>query len=149
MRFPRRPANSSGHDRSATDEPSPGAGQAAYDASFLAHQDALVLAPAKKKANQETSEDELDRRREAATAVPAVEAVAGEELAPTGPREAKDVLEVRRRSGKRAANGRVERSPDRGEEQNSGDARADLEAAVWDVLMRHPIASEVEQQPER
>ena len=78
-----------------------------------------------------------------------MEPVAGEELAPARPREAEDVLEVRRRSGKRAADGWIERSPDRGEEENSGDARADLEAAVGDVLMRHPIACEVEQQPER
>jgi hypothetical protein len=79
--------------------------------------------------------------------VPAVEAVAREELAPTGPREAKDVLEVRRRSGKRAADGWIERSPDRGEEKNSGDARADLEAAVGDVLVWHPITCKMEQQP--
>ena len=59
------------------------------------------------------------------------------------------MLEVQRRSGKRAADGWIERSPDRGEEENSGDARADLEAAVGNVLMRHPIACEVEQQPER
>ena len=78
-----------------------------------------------------------------------MEAVAGEELAPARPREAKDVLEVRRRSGKRAADGRIERSPDRGEEQNSGDARADLEAAVGDVLVWHPITYKMEQQPEK
>jgi hypothetical protein len=117
--------------------------------SGLAHQDALVLAPAKKEANEEARDDELDRRREAATAMPAMEPVAGEELAPARPREAKDVLEVRRRSGERAADGWIERSPDRGEEENSGDARADLEAAVGDVLVWHPIACEVEQQPER
>jgi len=111
--------------------------------------DALVVAPAKKEANEEARDDELDRRREAATAVPAMEPVAEEELAPARPREAKDVLEVRRRSGECAADGWIERSPDRGEEQNSGDARADLEAAVGDVLVWHPIACEVEQQPER
>jgi hypothetical protein len=114
----------------------------------LAHQDALVLAPAKKEANEEARDDELDRRREAATAVPAMEPVAGEELAPARPRKAKDVLEVRRRSGECAANSRIERSPHRGEEENSGDARADLEAAVGDVLVRHPITCKMEQQPE-
>lgn len=81
--------------------------------------------------------------------MPAVEAVAGEEFAPPGTREAQDVLEVRGRSGERAADGWIERSADRGEEQDSGDARSDLEAAVGDVLVRHPIACEVEQQPKQ
>jgi hypothetical protein len=52
------------------------------------------LAAPKKKANEEPGEDELGRRRNAAAAMPAAEAVAGEELAPAGSREAKDVLEV-------------------------------------------------------
>jgi hypothetical protein len=107
------------------------------------------LAAPKKKANEEAGEDELGRRRNAAAAMPAAEAVAGEELAPARSREAKDVLEVRRGSGERAADGRIERSARCGEEQDSGDTRADLEAAVGDVLVWHPIACEVEQQPER
>jgi hypothetical protein len=106
------------------------------------------LAPAKKEANEEASDNELGRRRDAATPVPAVEAVAREELASARPREAKDVLEVRRRSGERAANRRIERSSHRGEEENSGDARSDLEAAVGDVLVWHPITCKVEQQPQ-
>jgi hypothetical protein len=81
--------------------------------------------------------------------VPAAEAVAGEELAPAGPREAKDMLEVRRGSGERPADSRIERSAHGGEEQDCSDARADLEAAVGDVLVRHPVSREVEQQPER
>ena len=52
--------------------------------------------------------------------------MAGKELAPTRPREAKDVLDVRRRGGERAADGRIERSAHRGGEQDSGDARRDL-----------------------
>jgi hypothetical protein len=71
--------------------------------------------------------------------------MAGKELAPTRPREAKDVLDVRRRGGERAADGRMERSAHGGEEQDSGDARPDLEAAVGDVLVRHPIPCEVKQ----
>jgi len=78
-----------------------------------------------------------------------VEAVTGKELTPAWTRELKDVLEVRRRSGERAADRRIERSPHRSEEQHCGDARADLEAAVVDVLVRHTISCEVEQQPER
>jgi hypothetical protein len=102
------------------------------------------LAPAKKEANEEASEDELGRRRHPATPVPAVEAVAGEELPPARPREPKYVLDVRRRSGERSADGRIERSADGGEEQDCGDARRDLEATVGDVLVRHPIPCEVE-----
>ena len=72
--------------------------------------DGRRLAARKKKADEEAGEDELDRRRNAATAVPAAEAVAGEELTPARPRESKDVLEVRGRSGERAGDGRIERS---------------------------------------
>lgn len=103
------------------------------------------LAPAKKEANEEASEEELGRRRHAATPVPAVEAVAREELAPAGPGEPKDVLDVRTRSGERSADGRIERSAHGGEEQHTADARSDLEATVGDVLVRHPIPCEVEQ----
>lgn len=103
------------------------------------------LAPAKKEANEEASKDELGRRRDAATPVPAEEAVAGEELAPARPGEPKYVLDVRRRSGERSADGRIERSAHGGEEQDSGDPRRDLEATVRDVLVRHPIACEVQQ----
>jgi hypothetical protein len=105
--------------------------------------------PAKKEANEVARDDELDRRRDAATPVPAVEAVAGKELAATRPREAKDVLEVRRRSGERAADGRIEWAAHSGEEQHAADTRADLEAAVRDVLVRHPISGEVEHQAEQ
>ena len=59
------------------------------------------------------------------------------------------MLEVRTRSGKRAADRRIERSPHRSEEQHCGDARADLEAAVWDVVVWHPVARKMKQQPER
>jgi hypothetical protein len=75
--------------------------------------------------------------------------MAGEELAPARARQRKDVLEIRRRSSERAADGRMERSAHGGEEQHTADARSDLEATVGDVLVRHPIACEVEQQPER
>ena len=58
------------------------------------------------------------------------------------------MLEVRRRGGERAAHGRIERSAHRGEEHYSRDTRADLEAAIRDVFVWHPIAREVEEQPE-
>jgi hypothetical protein len=108
----------------------------------------LELGAAKKEANEETREEELDRRRKTAAPVPATQAMTREELAPAGPRETKEVLEVWRRSSKRAGHRGIERAAHRGEEQDCGDARADLEAAVGDVTVRHPIADEVEKQSE-
>jgi hypothetical protein len=108
----------------------------------------LELGAAKKEANEETREEELDRRRKTAAPVPATQAMTREELAPAGPRETKEVLEVWRRSSKRAGHRGIERSAHRGEDQDCGDARADLEAAVGDVTVRHPIADEVEKQSE-
>jgi hypothetical protein len=101
------------------------------------------LAAAKKEADEETREEELDWRRKTATSVPALEAMTRDELAPAGPRETKEVLEVWRGSSERAGHRGIERSAHRGEEQDCGDARADLEAAVGDVAVRHPIADQV------
>jgi hypothetical protein len=108
----------------------------------------LQLAAAKKEADEETREEELDRRRKTAASVPAMEAMTREELAPARPRETKEVLDVRSRSSERAGHRGIERSANRGEEQDCGDAGADLEAAVGDVSVRHPIAEEVEEQSE-
>jgi hypothetical protein len=80
------------------------------------------LAPAKKETNKEAGQDELRWRRDAATPVPAVDAVAREELAAARSWEPKNVLDVRRRSGERTADGRIERSAHRGQKDDSGDA---------------------------
>jgi hypothetical protein len=77
-----------------------------------------------------------------------MEAMTREELAPARPRETKEVLEVWTRSSERAGHRGIERPADRGEEQDCGDARADLEGAVADVTVGHPIADEVEEQSE-
>jgi hypothetical protein len=106
------------------------------------------LAAAKKEADEETRDKELDRRRKTAAPVPAVEAVTREELAPARPRQPKEVLEVGSRSRERAGHRRVEGSAHRGEEQDCGDPRADFEAAVGDVTVPHPIAGEVEEHSE-
>jgi hypothetical protein len=106
------------------------------------------LAAAQKEADEETRDEELERRRKTAAPVPAVEAVTREELPSARPWQPKEVLEVGRRSSERAGHRRVERSAHRGEEQDCGDARADFEAAVGDVSVRHPIAGEVEEQSE-
>jgi hypothetical protein len=47
-----------------------------------------------------------------------VEAVTWKELPTAWPREVKDVLEVRTRSGQRAADGRIEWSAHRGKEKH-------------------------------
>jgi hypothetical protein len=109
---------------------------------------AVQLAATKKEADEETREEELDRRRKTAAPVPAAEAMTREELASARPREPKEVLEVWRRSSERAGHRGIERPAHRGEKQDCGDARADLETAVGDVAMRHSIADEVEEQSE-
>jgi hypothetical protein len=78
----------------------------------------FFLAPVKKKANEEASQDELRRCREASATVPAVEAVTWKELAATRPWETKDVLDVGRRSGERAADRRIEWSAHRGKKKH-------------------------------
>jgi hypothetical protein len=108
----------------------------------------LQLAAAKEEADKEAREEELDRRRKTTAPVPAMEAMTREELAPARPRQPKEMLEVWRTSSERAGHGGIERSAHRGEEQDCGDARADLETAVGDVTVRHPIADEVEEQSE-
>jgi hypothetical protein len=104
---------------------------------------------AKKEADEETGEEELERRGDAAAPVPAAQPMAGEELATAWLREAKDVFEVRTRSRERARDGGIERSAYGAEQQNASDARTDLESAVSDVLVRYPVAREVKEQPER
>jgi len=106
------------------------------------------LAAAKKEADEETRGKKLDRRRKTAAPVPAAEPVTREQLPSARPRQPKEVLEVGRASSERAGHRRVEGAAHRGEEQDCGDARADLEAAVGDVTVRHPIAGEVEEHSE-
>jgi hypothetical protein len=106
------------------------------------------LAAAKKEADEEAREEELERGRKTAASVPAVHAMTREELASARPRQTKEVLEVWSSSSERAGHRGVERSAHRREEQDRGDPRADLEAAVGDVSVRHPITDEVEEQSE-
>jgi hypothetical protein len=75
--------------------------------------------------------------------------VTREELAPAGPREAKDVLEVWNRCRERTDDRGIERPAHRREKKNRSDARADLEVAIGNVLVRHQIAGEVKEQPKR
>jgi hypothetical protein len=108
----------------------------------------LQLAAAQKEADKEAREEQLERRRKTTAPVPAMEAMTREELAPARPRQPKEMLEIWRTSSERAGHRGIERSAHRGEEHDCGDARADLEAAVGDITVRHPIADEVEEQSE-
>ena len=54
----------------------------------------VQLAATKQETNEETREEELERRRKTAAPVPAMEAMTREELAPARPRQPKEVLEV-------------------------------------------------------
>jgi hypothetical protein len=102
----------------------------------------------KKETDQETREQELDRRRKTAAPVPAADAVTREELTPARPWETKKVLEVWRRSSERAGHRRIEGPTHGGKEQDCRDTRADLEAPVGDVIVWNPIAEEVEEEPQ-
>jgi hypothetical protein len=81
--------------------------------------------------------------------MPAAEAVAWEQLVSARARESEDVLHVRAGSRKRAAYRRVERSTYRGQEQHGCDARPDFEGPIRDVLVRHPVSRQVQEQPDR
>ena len=68
------------------------------------------LAAVEQEADQEPGHQKLGRGVDAAAAVPAVQTMAGEELAAAGSREPKNVLEVWRRRRERAGHGGIERS---------------------------------------
>jgi hypothetical protein len=59
------------------------------------------------------------------------------------------MLQVWRRGRQRPCHGRVEWAAHQGQEEHRGDPGADLEAAIADVLMRHPVPRQVEYEAER
>ncbi len=71
--------------------------------------------------------EELHRGRNAARPVPSPHAVTGEELAPAGPREREDVLDVGGGGGDGAHDRRVERPARARQEGDPGDAAQHLE----------------------
>jgi hypothetical protein len=75
--------------------------------------------------------------------------MAREELATLGPWKPEHVLQVRR--GRRQCSGdrRIERAAHECEEQHRCDPGADLEATIPDVLVRHAVAREVQQDTEQ
>jgi hypothetical protein len=104
---------------------------------------------AQEHADQVAGDEKLKTRPHSAAAMPAVQAMAGEELPATGTRQSNDVLDVRSGRRKGARDGRIERPTNGGERENGRNPGADLEAPVEDVLVRHQVAQEVEQQSER
>ena len=91
--------------------------------------------------------EELGPGGDAAGPVPAVEAMAGKELAPGGAREADDVLDIGDRSRHGAEDGGVERPAPRREEEESRDPARDLEPARVNVVVRHPVAEQMRDRP--
>jgi len=110
--------------------------------------DRLPSAAVEQESDQDTGDEKLGRRADAAAAVPAVHTVAGEELAAARPRKAQDVLEVRRRRRERPGHGWIERAAHAGEEKDRGDPGGDLEAAIADVPVRHSIPGEMKSEAE-
>jgi hypothetical protein len=72
-----------------------------------------------------------------------------EELLPARPEPGHDVLEVGHRGGRAAEHRGVERAADGGEHPERHEAASDLEAAVGDVLVRHPVAGDMQRRPEQ
>jgi hypothetical protein len=72
-----------------------------------------------------------------------------EELAAVRAQEGQDVLEVGCGARPGAERRRIERPAARGEEDETGETAADLEAARADVLVRQPIAREVKDRAEQ
>ena len=81
--------------------------------------------------------------------MPAVEAVAREELAAAGARERDGVLDVGHRSRYGAERRRVERPARRGEEEDCRCSAHELESPRVVVLVPHPVAGEVRKRTER
>ena len=106
-------------------------------------------ARAQNGADEKACGQQLSPRRNASASVPTVEAMAREELAAVGPREPEHVLQVWRRSSQRPYHGRVEWAAHQGQEEYRSDPGADLEPAIADVLMRHPVPRQVEEEAER
>jgi hypothetical protein len=75
--------------------------------------------------------------------------MAREELAAARAREPEDVLQVRRRCRQRTRHGRIERPAHEGQQHHGGDPGADLESAVANVLVRHPIPGQMQQEAKR
>jgi hypothetical protein len=99
--------------------------------------------PADEPADERPREEQLEPGREASGAVPAADPVGREELPPAGPRQAHDVLDVRRRGRARADDGGVDGTARSREEPDQREPGRELEAVRADVVVRNAVAEEV------
>jgi len=100
-------------------------------------------------AGQHTGRQELEPRGEPTGSVPAVEAVAREELAAARTWQADDVLEIRSGGCRRTEGRRVEHAPSERDEEQQRYAASQLEPPRRDVPVRNSVAYRVAEQPER
>jgi len=76
-------------------------------------------------------------------------AAAVEELLAVRAQPGRDVLEIRHRRRRAAEDGGVEEATPYGEQRERGEAAADLEAPVGDVLVRNPVARHVQRRADK
>jgi hypothetical protein len=79
----------------------------------------------------------------------AVPAAAVEDLLAPQPEPGHEVLQIRHRRRSAPEHRRVERAATGGEQAERDEAAADLEAPVGDVLVRHPIAGQMQRRAEQ
>jgi hypothetical protein len=72
-----------------------------------------------------------------------------EDLLPAWAQPGKDVLEVGSRGGRCAQRDRIERPAASRKEREAEAAAHDLEATASDVLMRHPVSSDMQRRTEQ
>lgn len=72
-----------------------------------------------------------------------------EELPPPRAKRRHDVLEVRRRRGRRAECRRIERPAANGKQRQADEAARNLEAPVRDVFVRHAVGKQMKRNPEQ
>ena len=106
---------------------------------------ARLPAAREQETGERTGEHELrfDRHAYAVSA-----AAAMEDLLATGTEPGHEMLEVGHRRRGSAEHGGVEGPAPRREQCERDEAAADFEAPVRDVLVRHPIAGDVQRRPE-
>ena len=97
------------------------------------------------EADDRAGQKELHAGRDPAVDVP----LAVKELPPTRPQPGHDMFEVRRGSRRAAEHGRIEQAATRSEQRKRGEAAADLEAQVVDVVVRDTVARDVNERSEQ
>jgi hypothetical protein len=105
------------------------------------------LLPPNQRAEDPARKRQLYKRREVSRAVPAKPVV--KELPPTRTQRRENVLEIRRRTCDSAKRRRIEQATPPREEHDGRNATTDLKSTRAEVLVRHPVAREVENRAEK